>query len=129
MHHESVATLYLSSTYSRVGDLKHPAGSGRKGARVTVSLEFEWDRRKAALNNRKHGVSFEEAATAFGDPRSLTVPDPEHSRDEDRFVLLGVSYQGRLLVVVHTERGDNLRIISARRATKRERQQYGEVKR
>lgn len=94
-----------------------------------MSLEFEWDRRKAALNNRKHGVSFEEAATAFGDPRSLTVPDPEHSRDEDRFVLLGVSYQGRLLVVVHTERGDNLRIISARRATKRERQQYGEVKR
>jgi hypothetical protein len=92
-----------------------------------VSLEFEWDARKEALNRRKHGVSFEEAATAFADARSLTVPDPDHSVDEDRFVLLGMSYRGRLLVVVHTERGDNLRIISARRATKSERRQYGEV--
>ena len=92
-----------------------------------MSLEFEWDSRKEALNRRKHGVAFEEAATAFADPRSLTVSDPEHSLEEDRFVLLGLSYRGRLLVVVHTERGNNLRIISARRATKSERRQYGEV--
>jgi uncharacterized DUF497 family protein len=92
-----------------------------------VSLQFEWDARKDAQNREKHGVSFEEAATAFADPRSLTVPDPEHSLEEDRFVLLGLSYRGRLLVVVHTERGDNLRIITARRATRRERRQYGET--
>jgi len=91
-----------------------------------MSLQFEWDARKEALNRRKHGVLFDEAATAFGDPRSLTVPDPDHSRDEIRLVLLGVSYRGRLLVVVHTERGDSLRIISARKATKRERRQYEE---
>jgi hypothetical protein len=92
-----------------------------------VSLQFEWDPRKDAQNRKKHGVSFEEAATAFGDPGSRTVPDPEHSLEEDRFVLLGLSYRGRLLVVVHTDRGDNLRIISARKATKTERRQYGEV--
>lgn len=91
-----------------------------------MNLQFEWDARKDALNRRKHGVSFEEAATAFGDPRSVSVSDPEHSLEEDRFVLLGRSYRGRLLVVVHTERGDNLlRIISARGATKSERRQYG----
>lgn len=67
-----------------------------------MSLEFEWDARKDASNRRKHGVSFAEAATAFGDPRSLTVPDPDHSHEEDRFVLLGLSYRGRLLVVVHS---------------------------
>jgi hypothetical protein len=92
-----------------------------------VSLQFEWDARKEALNRSKHGVSFEEAATAFADPRSLTVPDPQHSLEEDRFVLLGLSYRGRLLVVVHTERGDNLRIISARKATKSEGRQYGQA--
>ena len=90
-------------------------------------LQFEWDARKEVLNRKKHGISFEEAATAFGDPRSVTVPDPEHSRDEERFVLLGLSYRGRLLVVVHTERGENLRIISARKASKREGRQYGEA--
>lgn len=92
-----------------------------------MSLEFEWDARKDASNRRKHGVSFEEAATTFADPRSLTVPDPDHSREEDRFVLLGLSYRGRLLVVVHAERGDNLRIISARKATGSERRQYDEA--
>ena len=91
-----------------------------------MSLEFEWNARKAALNLRQHGISFKEAATAFADPRSLTVQDLEHSLAEDRFVLLGSSYRGRLLVVVHTERGDNLWIISARKATKRERRQYGD---
>jgi uncharacterized DUF497 family protein len=92
-----------------------------------VSLQFEWDARKANLNPRKHGVSFEEAATAFADPKSLTVPDPEHFTEEDRFVLLGLSFQGRLLVVVRTERGDSLPLISARKATKREQRQYGNV--
>lgn len=92
-----------------------------------MSLQFEWDAEKEALNRKKHGVSFEEAATAFGDPMSLTVPDAGHSLEEERFVLLGLSYRGRLLVVVHTERGDNLRVISARKATKSEGRQYGAI--
>jgi uncharacterized protein len=92
-----------------------------------VSLQFEWDSQKEAANRKKHGVSFEEAATSFADPRSLTIPDPEHSVEEDRFLLLGLSYRGRLLVVVHTDRGDNLRVISARKATINERNQYGEI--
>ena len=92
-----------------------------------MALRFSWDPRKAASNLRKHGVSFEEAVTAFGDPLSLTIPDPLHSESEDRFVLLGLSANRRLLVVVHAERGDNdIRIISARLATRRERTQYEE---
>jgi len=89
-----------------------------------MSLSFEWDPEKARANARKHGVSFDEAATAFGDPLSVTIPDPDHSDDEDRFILLGSTYQGRLLVVVHTERGENIRIISARLATRTERHAY-----
>ncbi len=89
-----------------------------------MALHFEWDRRKAAANRRKHKLSFEEASTAFADPLSLTIPDPDHSGDEDRFILLGLSYRNTLLVVVHTERGDTIRIISARRATRGERLQY-----
>lgn len=69
-----------------------------------MGLTFEWDRRKAASNRRKHDVGFEEASTAFGDPFSITIPDPGHSEDEDRFVLIGGSFRGRLLVVVHVER-------------------------
>jgi uncharacterized DUF497 family protein len=91
-----------------------------------MGLEFEWDPSKAASNARKHRVSFKEACTAFADPRSLTIPDPEHSKMEDRFVLLGVSTSGRLLVVVYTERGDRVRIISAREATAHEHKQYEE---
>jgi len=89
-----------------------------------MSLSFEWDVQKANANLRKHGVSFEEAATAFGDPLSVTIPDPDHSEDEDRFILMGSTYRGRILVVVHTDRGDNIRIISARRATRTERRDY-----
>ena len=89
-----------------------------------MSLSFEWDGEKARSNERKHGVSFDEAATAFGDPLSVTIPDPDHSEDEDRFILMGSTYLGRVLVVVHTDRGDNIRIISARRATRVERRQY-----
>ncbi len=87
-------------------------------------LIFEWDERKAKQNIRKHGVSFEEAATVFGDQFSITIYDPLHSEDEDRFVILGMSSKNRLLVVVHTERRDKIRIISARKATKKERKQY-----
>jgi uncharacterized DUF497 family protein len=89
-------------------------------------LRFLWDRDKAATNLRKHGVAFDEAATAFGDPLSITIPDPEHSVGEQRWLLLGQSAAGRLLVVAHTEHRDEIRIISARPATRRERQDYEE---
>lgn len=89
-------------------------------------MEFEWDAEKARSNVEKHEVSFDEAATSFGDPLSITIPDPDHSTDEDRFVLLGQSYLARLLVVVHTERSERIRIISARLATRRERHDYEE---
>jgi len=89
-----------------------------------MSLTFKWDADKARTNERKHGVSFDEAATVFGDPLSVAIPDPDHSEDEDRFILLGSTYLGRVLVVVHTDRVDNIRIISARLATKTERRAY-----
>jgi uncharacterized protein len=88
---------------------------------------FEWDANKAASNLAKHKVSFEAAATVFGDPRSVTIPDPAHSQGEDRFIVLGRSHDEKLLVVVHTERGDNVRIISARPASRRERKYYEEA--
>ncbi|MBL7180944.1 MAG: BrnT family toxin [Pseudomonadota bacterium] len=87
-------------------------------------LIFEWDLKKAKTNLEKHGVSFEEASTAFKDPLSLTIDDPLHSSDEKRLVLIGISYNNSMLVVVHTERGDHIRIISARKATKKERIEY-----
>ena len=87
-------------------------------------LHFDWDPEKAKLNQEKHGVTFPEAATAFGDPLSVTIPDPEHSVGEARFILLGLSYQSRLVVVVHTETDDLIRIISARLATRGERRSY-----
>ena len=89
-------------------------------------MQFEWDPDKADENERKHGVSFDEAATAFGDPMSLTIADPDHSEDEERFILLGQTYSGRLVVAVHTERQERIRIISARLATGRERRSYEE---
>lgn len=89
-------------------------------------LSFEWDADKAAANLAKHGVAFEEAATAFGDPLALTVDDPDHSAEEYRFLLLGRSEGDRLLVVSHTERSETLRIISARPATRRELEAYEE---
>jgi len=91
-----------------------------------MPLSFEWDERKAKSNLAKHGVSFEEASTVFGDPLSLTILDPAHSQGEDRSIVLGQSHQRELLVVVHTERGDHIRIISARRASRRERKSYEE---
>ena len=89
-------------------------------------MEFEWDEGKADTNWNKHGVSFDEAATVFSDSLSDTIPDPLHSDEEDRFVTMGLSARGRLLVVVHTDREEKVRIISARTATTRERRQYEE---
>jgi uncharacterized DUF497 family protein len=89
-------------------------------------MSFEWDVKKSASNLRKHGVGFEEASTALRDSFSATAHDPDHSEDEDRFVTLGISATGRLLAVAHTDRGNNIRIISARLATKSERQIYEE---
>ena len=84
-------------------------------------LPFEWDRRKAVLNLAKHGISFDEAVTTFGDPLSRMIDDPDHSVSEERSILLGQSDRGRLLVVLFTERRGSIRLISARRATPRER--------
>jgi len=87
-------------------------------------MRFEWDPIKAATNLRKHKVAFSEAATVFSDPLSVTVPDPDHSDEENRLIIVGMSYRYRLLIVSHTENGDNIRIISARELTSREREQY-----
>ena len=91
-----------------------------------MPLRFTWDRRKAAANLSKHGVSFPEAASAFGDPLSITIPDPDHSLDEEHFILIGRSIRQHLVVVAHVERGDTIRIISARTASRRERRFYEE---
>jgi uncharacterized protein len=90
------------------------------------ALRFEWDERKAAANERKHGVSFEEARAVFFDERARLIDDPDHSEDEERFILLGPSSTLRLLVVCHCYRGEGnvIRIISARKATARESKSY-----
>jgi len=93
-----------------------------------MPLLFEWDPKKARRNLKIHEVSFDEASTAFRDPLSRTIDDPLHSQDEERMVLIGISQQGRLMVVVHAERGDRIRIISARLATSMERLDYEENK-
>ena len=87
-------------------------------------MRFDWDPDKAARNLEKHGVSFEEAATVFSDPLYLDFFDPEHSEEENRYIRVGCSSQKRVLVIAYTERGDQTRIISARPATKHERQAY-----
>ena len=89
-------------------------------------LKFEWDRRKDASNRKKHGVTFSEAKTAFFDENARLIADPDHSEDEDRFILLGLSSQLRLLVVCHCYREDQgaIRIISARKANRSERREY-----
>jgi hypothetical protein len=94
-----------------------------------LALEFEWDPRKAAGNLAKHRVSFEEAATVFGDPLGKIVSDPRHSAAEQRWVLLGISMRKRLLAVMYTERAETVRIISARQATRPERRDYEEIPR
>ncbi len=94
-----------------------------------INYNFEWDLNKARSNKSKHGVSFEEAATVFRDPKALSIFDDEHSKDEDRWVTIGISNTGRLLVVCHTfqksdENNVTIRIFSGRRAIKKETNQY-----
>jgi hypothetical protein len=89
-------------------------------------MEFEWDTRKAAANLKKHDVSFQEAATVFGDTLAITYPDPDHSESENRSITFGMSRDRRLLVVAHTERGARIRIITARLMVKAERKIYEE---
>ncbi len=95
-----------------------------------TEIKFAWDEGKDRLNRRKHGVSFEEARTVFYDENALRFPDPDHSRDEDRFLMLGVGYRLRILLVCHCFREDDsiIRIISARKATKKEIKRYEEEK-
>jgi len=89
-------------------------------------VNFEWDPGKARRNRRKHRVSFQEAASVFGDPLAMTYYDPDHSMTEERFITVGMSGAGRVLVVAHAERGGNIRLISARETTRRERKYYEE---
>ena len=92
-------------------------------------LQFEWDENKNAINRKKHHVSFEEAETVFYDSNAVLIPDPDHSEDEERFILLGFSVMARLLIVCHCCRGkdETIRIISARKATPFEARQYNEM--
>jgi uncharacterized DUF497 family protein len=89
-------------------------------------MEFEWNPDKATLNFEKHGVSFPDAATVFNDQISVTFPDPQHSIGESRYVIIGISRYGQLLIVAHTDRGEKVRIISARKATRQEQRFYEE---
>ena len=89
-----------------------------------MELTFEWDEAKAIANLTKHSITFEEAKTVFNDIHSITIADPDHSIDEDRFIDIGMSTHGNVLVVVYTERGSNIRLISCRKATKHEQQAY-----
>jgi len=91
-----------------------------------TDIIFEWDDRKAQQNEKKHGISFEEAQTTFYNENARLTPDPDHSQDEDRYILLGLSTVLRVLIVCHVYRQDDavIRLISARKATKREQQQY-----
>lgn len=89
-----------------------------------MAITFEWDQAKAKVNLAKHGVSFEQATSAFYDPLSLTIADPMHSVGESRFILIGVSDAGRTLVVAHSDRGQAIRIISARPASRKEKNFY-----
>lgn len=89
-------------------------------------MDFEWDEEKASANLAKHEVSFEEAKTVFDDPLYVDFYDPDHSSDEHRYIIIGQSQQGRLLIVSYTERGDTLRLISSRKVTPEERKLYEE---
>lgn len=93
-----------------------------------IDLDFDWDEDKAAANVKKHGISFEEAKTVFGDPFSVTIDDPAHSANEYRFVDIGTSPSGMILTVAYAERGQKVRLISCRKATKAERKIYEERK-
>lgn len=94
---------------------------------MKTERSFEWDSDKAAINAKKHRVSFEEAKTVFDDPMFITFIDEEHSIDEERYITIGLSSRGRLLMVAHTDRQDQIRIISVRKATKKEERFYAEA--
>lgn len=89
-----------------------------------MNLTFEWDEEKANSNLKKHKISFEEGKTIFDDPFLLTYPDLEHSEIEERYINIGTSAKGRILILIHTERGENIRIINCRKATSTERKAY-----
>ena len=91
-----------------------------------MPIQFDWDPRKARGNLHKHGIDFDEASTVFADTLSITIPDPDHSEDEERWVTMGLSNRQRVLVVVHTEEEETIRIISARSADRLERRKYEE---
>lgn len=91
-----------------------------------MAIKFEWDESKARRNLRKHGIDFNEASTVFADSLSITIPDPDHSQEEQPWVTVGLSNRHRLLVVVHTEENESVRIISARKADRIERRKYEE---
>lgn len=93
-----------------------------------MELEFEWDNEKDKINQRKHGISFLEAKTIFQDPFSITINDPLHSFEEERFIDIGLSNKLRLLVVVYTERGTKIRLISCRKANPKEQKNYEQSK-
>ncbi len=92
-----------------------------------MELGFEWDEEKATTNKEKHGISFEEATTIFLDPLSLTISDPDHSAGEQRYIEIGISDNSRILLASYTERIGRIRLISCRKATRRERRQYEEA--
>ncbi|MFQ5799446.1 MAG: BrnT family toxin [Bacteroidota bacterium] len=123
------------SSFLRVSNVLYPGGqsfeacgrlSKEEKSCYVLPVEFEWDPKKAAKNLRKHRVSFNEAATVFGDLLGTTVPDPDHSLAEDRYITVGVSSRRRLVMVAHTEHGERIRIISARELTRAEREAYEE---
>ena len=89
-------------------------------------MKFEWDTDKAIANLKRHKVSFQEASTVFGDTVSITIVDPDHSVNEQRYIIIGSSYMERILMVSHTDRGERIRIISARELTRKERKAYEE---
>ena len=89
-------------------------------------MQFEWNEEKAEINLKKHKISFQEAKSVFGDPFSITIDDPDHSKEEQRFIDIGTSASGKLLVIVYTERRNKIRIISCRKATPTERRKYEE---
>ena len=98
---------------------------------MAISYNFEWDPRKARGNRNKHGVAFDEAATVFKDPKAISIFDPDHSEIEDRWITMGISETGRLLIVIHAFRDESedavtIRIVSSRKATKQEIKTYGE---
>jgi len=123
--------MRLVSTRPQISRWRRQAGKTTEitpicGEAIAMKPNFEWDEEKAQANLRTHKVSFDEATTVFSDPFSITIPDPDHSTDEQRYIDIGTSDKGRLLVVSYTERGVNIRIISCRKATPTERRRYEE---